>query len=318
MDTKHQVLKALEAQKGQPVSGARLAARLGLSRTAVWKAISALRDEGYTIESQPRRGYMLPEDCDILSEEAIRLHLRHDIPLHLYDVLESTNSTAASLAMAGAPHGTTVIAGEQTAGRGRRGRSFYSPRDTGLYLSIVLEPTCDLTQSVLITAAVAVAVAEAVDTVSGRESRIKWVNDIYLDGRKVSGTLTEALTDFESGRVSHLVTGIGINCTTADFPDSAGPAAGSIGGTLSRSRLAALVIDNVLDQTAHLAQRAFLDEYRRRSLVTGQPINVYRIIGGEPEPAVAVGIDDNAGLIVRYADGRQETLSSGEITIRLR
>ncbi|MGI6721223.1 MAG: biotin--[acetyl-CoA-carboxylase] ligase [Anaerovoracaceae bacterium] len=318
MDTKHAVLMALEENKGRPVSGSKLAQQLDISRTAVWKAITSLKDEGYDIQSGRNKGYQLSSHSDMLSEEAVRAELRHQVPLYIYDSLESTNKTAASLAMDGAPAGTTVIAAEQTNGRGRRGRSFYSPKDTGLYLSMILEPEGDMTQAVLITSAVAVAVSRAIDDVSGKKSRIKWVNDVYLDGKKVSGTLTEALTDFETGSIGHIVTGIGVNCSTEHFPDSAGSNAGSIGGGFSRSSLAARIIDNVMDTIGHLEERSFIEEYRRRSMVIGKDIDVYHTIGGEPFPARAIDIDKDGGLVIQRPDGSRETLSTGEITIRLK
>ncbi|MEA4921801.1 MAG: biotin--[acetyl-CoA-carboxylase] ligase [Eubacteriaceae bacterium] len=318
MDTKHTVLQTLEKNKGTAVSGSRLAEDTGVSRTAIWKAIASLREDGYSIVSKTNKGYMLSTDSDILSAEAIGPLLRHDVPVHIFDSLESTNKTAAAMAMDGASHGTVVIAGEQTGGRGRRGRSFYSPKDTGLYMSIILQPDHDISKAVLVTAATAVAVSQAIDLVSGKKSSIKWVNDIYLGNKKISGTLTEALTDFETGQISHIVSGIGINCSTEDFPDSAGENAGSLGGGFSRNTLAAAVIDNLLDAADHLADRSFIEDYRARSMILGKEINVYHTIGGEPESAVAKDIDEDGGLIVELADGSLDTLSTGEITIRLK
>lgn len=317
-DTRHAVLSALEQNKGMPVSGNALAKQLSLSRTAVWKAVTGLKNEGYEIRSVPGHGYILSNRSDILSEEAIRAVLQHDVPLFLYDTLSSTNQTAASIAMENAPAGTTVIAREQTAGKGRRGRSFYSPKDTGLYLSIILRPEEALRKSILITAAVAVAVSSAIDEIAGVHTQIKWVNDIYLHGKKISGTLTEAITDIESGEIRHIITGIGINCNTTNFPDSAGAAAGSIGFPLSRNALAARIIDRVLEESAQLQNRAFLSEYRRRSMVLGKGIDVYPLLDAPPFPATAEDIDENGGLIIRCPDGHRETLSSGEITIRVK
>ena len=317
MDTKKEVLTALEQNIGKPVSGTKLAEKIGVSRTAVWKAIASLREEGYQITSRTNSGYMLDVKSDILSEAAITGKLKHPVPVHVFDTLETTNKTAAEMAMDGAVHGTTVIARCQTKGRGRRGRSFYSPQDTGLYLSIVLEPSNDLSKSVLITSAVAVAVATAIEEVSGKETQIKWVNDIYWDGKKVVGTLTEAITDFETGQINHIVTGIGVNCSTEYFPESAGQA-GSLGGGFSRNDLAAAIIDHVLDQVENIEQRRFIKEYRRRSMVIGQKIDVYPTIGGEPYPAMAIDIDEDGGLIIETPGGTTKTLSTGEITIRVK
>ena len=317
MSTRQDILSPLEAHRGTPLSGAALAKELGISRTAVWKAINRLRSEGFMIEAGTNKGYMLLEGRDVLTAEAVTAHLHHKVPVYVYDVVDSTNKVAASMAMDRAPHGTTVIADQQTAGRGRRGRSFYSPSTTGLYMSIIVKPTFDISKAVLITAAAAVAISSAINQVSGLHTQIKWVNDIYLDGKKVSGTLTEAVSDFETGEIHRIVTGIGINCSTENFPEGTGRNPGSLGGGIRRSQLAAAVIDHFLDIIDDIESRRFIEEYRSRSMVIGRDILIYRTLDAPGEPARALDIDRDGGLIVERPDGSRETLSTGEITIRM-
>ena len=201
MTVKSSLLEMLEKNKGEVLSGERIAGTLGCTRAAVWKAVKSLREEGYHIEAGPNKGYMLAKDTNRLSQEGIRLFLDDpDVRIDIYDELESTNQTAKKEAMMGeAGHGAFVIARSQTAGRGRRGREFYSPADAGLYMSVILKPQGTIHDSLLITTAAAVAVYRAVEQICGIRLDIKWVNDLFYQGRKVCGILTEAVTDFESG-----------------------------------------------------------------------------------------------------------------------
>ena len=203
MTVKSRLLEMLEKYKGEVISGERIAGELGCTRAAVWKAVKSLREDGYTIEAGPNKGYMLAKDTNRLSQEGIRLFLDDpEVKVDIYDELESTNQTAKKEAMIGeAGHGAFVIARSQTAGRGRRGREFYSPADAGLYISVILKPQGTLQDSLLITTAAAVAVYRAVAQICGIQLDIKWVNDLFYKGKKVCGILTEAVTDFESGNM---------------------------------------------------------------------------------------------------------------------
>lgn len=233
MSTKGNVLKALEQNKGVTVSGEELAGHLNVSRAAVWKAIGELRKEGYPIDAITNRGYCLSSFSDLLSAEGISPHIApsfHGCPIHIFKTLESTNLTAKKMALEGAPAGSVIIAEEQTRGRGRMGRSFYSPPGRGIYMSFILKPRFDASKAVLITTAASVAVCRAIEKVTGVSCFIKWVNDIYADGKKVCGILTEAVTDFETGQIEHIVLGIGINYGTAsgEFPEELAGIAGSL------------------------------------------------------------------------------------------
>ena len=194
--TRQALLQALSAAEGAYISGQQLAQQLGVSRAAVHKAAAALTAQGYALEAASRRGYRLLGG-DPFCTEAVG---PYPAPVQLYDTLESTNRTAKLLALEGAAHGTLVLAGGQTAGRGRLGRSFASPAGKGVYCSVVLRPPLPAANAQTATIGAAVAVCRAVQTLCGLELAIKWVNDLYYRGKKVCGILTEAGTDRQSGQ----------------------------------------------------------------------------------------------------------------------
>ena len=217
VSTRQALLQALSAAGGSYVSGQQLAETLGVSRAAVHKAAAALTAQGYALEAAPRRGYRLAGG-DPFCAEAIG---DYPAPIYLYDTLESSNRTAKLLALDGAPHGTLVLTAHQSAGRGRLGRRFESPAGKGVYCSVLLRPEMPAANAQTATISAAVAVCRAVKKLCGLELAIKWVNDLYYQGRKVCGILTEAGTDLESGQLEWLVVGIGLNLTStaADWPE---------------------------------------------------------------------------------------------------
>lgn len=230
--TKERVLRALEAREGAHVSGAQLARELGVTRNSVWKAVNALRREGYHIDATTNRGYALSHEDDLLSASGIRRFLPADAPLFptVRKCLDSTNAEALRRAVDGAPEGTVIVAEEQTAGRGRRGRSFFSPAGTGIYLSILVRPALPAERAHLLTCSAAVAVAEAIEACAGVDASIKWVNDVYCRGKKVAGILTEGSFDLEGGVLQHAVVGIGVNVRPphAGFPAEIAERAGAV------------------------------------------------------------------------------------------
>lgn len=323
ISTRSKVLALLEANKGIAISGAAIAKSLSISRSAVWKSIEELRKEGYDILAVTNKGYTLSEESDILSAEGLMTFLKNPLitadRLHVYKSIDSTNNAAKKMAVAGAGHGTVVLAEEQTAGRGRLGRSFFSPRGTGLYMSIILRPKSTAEDAVLTTTAAAVAVCRAVSKVLGIEASIKWVNDIYVDGFKVCGILTEALSDFQTGAVEALILGIGLNIATNrdSFPEEISKTAGSLlknPDRVERNRLAAAILNEFMDLNDTFDRGAMLDEYKARSFILGEPITVYR--GSEVFDATALDIDDKGRLIVMRENGAKEILLSGEVTTR--
>ena len=304
MTTKERILALLEENRGTPLSGEVLAEELGVSRTAVWKAIKDLQKAGHAIAAAQNRGYTLDTDSEVLSEQGVRLFLRNkSLNLVVAQELESTNLTAKQMAAAGAPHGTLVVADSQTAGRGRRGRSFASPPGTGLYLSMVLRSALPMQSAVLVTSAAAVAVCRAVERAAGKRLDIKWVNDLFYRGKKCCGILTEAAADVETGGVDYLVVGIGLNLLP---PEGGWPE--------ELSEIAASIADELLALCTALPDTSFMAEYRARNLVPGRDVDV--IQNGERRPAHALAITDDGHLLVRLPGGGQEELSFGEVSIR--
>lgn len=321
MSVQDEVLRELETHRGACISGEALAGRLSVSRNAVWKAVRALRESGYPIDAQPGAGYALSPGCHILSTHSVARHLRAPgVRLQVEGEVDSTNACVRRAADAGEPEGLVLLASAQTAGRGRRGRRFYSPAGSGLYMSALLRPQLPAQDAALMTTLAAVAVAEAVEAACGRPAGIKWVNDVYVDGKKVCGILTEAALDCESGALAYAIVGIGINLT---LPQTLPPELQGIMGAVfagaqpegdAASRLAADVWTRFFRAYRRLPETGFLEAYRARSILIGQDVDVLRPSG--PVPARAIGIDAHAGLIVRYPDGTQETLSSGEVSVR--
>lgn len=320
MSVKQSVRTLLELNRDRYLSGEGIAAELSVSRAAVWKAVKSLQTDGYLISAVPNRGYRLLPESDVLSDAGIRLFLApqyREIPLDIRELTGSTNQDAKVLAVGGAVAGTVVLAEAQTGGRGRLGRSFYSPAGPGLYLSVVLRPGLEFSDAVLITTAAAVAVSRAIESVTGLSPQIKWVNDLYLDGKKICGILTEAVSGFESGTIESVVVGIGINFREnpglpAELRDVVGALyAGS--PAVTRNMLAGAVISNLLMLAESLPDRSFLQEYRTRSMVLGKSIRFLE--NGVWQDAVAVDLDEGGGLVVETASGRR-TLSSGEISVR--
>lgn len=282
---------------------------------------------------------------DKLSLDKIKLYMNTECSVHFFDSTTSTNAVAAELAAGvqasknevaaelatgvqasetkdtaettSAPHGTLVIARHQTAGRGRLGRSFASPDDSGIYMSIILEPAD--TNPVLITTAAAVAVCRSIEKVCSEKPQIKWVNDIYLNGKKVCGILAESVTDYITGAITHIILGIGINCNQTAIPPELTDIAGAIEGDYSINQLSAEVYNQVMLLADDLHPEKFIGDYRQRSMVLGETVTVYK--GGyspdKPgQPARVLDIDENGGLKIIYSSGERETLTTGEISIR--
>ena len=324
MTTKEKLLALLEDSKGTFFSGEEIARTLQVSRAAVWKAVSALREDGYTIDAATNKGYRLSPDSDILSPQGIRRFLKpeyRDLDLTVLPTAPSTNALVREKANQGCPEGCIIIACEQTAGRGRYGRQFFSPVDSGVYLSLLLRPTAySPQQATCLTAAAAAAMCQAIEEVTGQQPRIKWVNDIFLHGKKVCGILTEAAVGLETGTLNYMVLGAGVNLypPAEGFPEEIQPIAGSV---LERScpeaknRLVGEFLNRFWDFYTHPECRTYLEDYRSRSLAIGQNVTV--LSAGRAVSAYAYGIDDDFRLLVRYDSGKTEALSYGEIRIQL-
>lgn len=317
--TKQALLAALSAAQGECISGQQLARQLGVSRAAIHKAAAALAAQGYALEAAPRRGYRLAGG-DPFCAEAVG---EYDAPIFLYDTLESSNRTAKTLALEGAPHGTMVLAGQQTAGRGRLGRRFESPVGKGVYLSLVLRPSLPMTEAQAVTVSAAVAVCRAVKKLCGLELGIKWVNDLYYNGKKVCGILTEAALDLESGMLDYAVLGLGFNVAAPadgwpeDLRDVAGALYDGSPAPGARAALAAAFLNAFWPLYRAGPRSGYLDEYRRRQALTGQRVLVTPR-RGTPRAAQVQGIDDECKLVVRFdGESRPAALNSGEVSVRL-
>lgn len=320
MKLKNQVIRILYENKGEYVSGAVIAKSFNVSRNAIWKAVNMLKKSGYEIEAIRNRGYRLSENSSIFSEQIIRdflpNELRKRIKIEIKEKTASTNADLKDVAEKGAEEGYVLFAHEQTAGKGRLGRNFYSPPATGLYMSILLRPRFPAEQALYITTCAAVAVSEAIDNVASVSSKIKWVNDVYLDGKKVCGILTEASVNFESGGLNYAVCGIGVNISTNDFSDSLSEIAGCISKSEKdlRAELAAEIIKRFFEYYDELEKLTFLDEYRKRSFLIDK--QVHFIVNNKEYSGVVVDIDEKARLVVRLDDGSLLPLSSGEVQLK--
>ena len=317
MDKK--VLTILEQNRGEPVSGSQIAKELGVSRNSVWKAVLKLKEAGYPIESAPRRGYRLREESDILSKEGILPHLKHtECAQHLtvLSTVDSTNRYLKNAANSGAPHFSVVIADEQTAGRGRKDRSFYSPSGSGIYMSVLVRPQGDNADTVFLTAAASVAGRRALTRFTDEEIGIKWVNDLYLHQKKICGILCEGGFEMETGRIDHVVIGIGINIHPTTLPNDLIPIVGHLSDReINRNEVAAAVLDELYEIIRSLDKNAVLEEYKAHSILLGKEVRV--MANGREETALAIDIDPDAHLIVRTAYGEEKALFSGEVSIKL-
>lgn len=324
MSVKDAVLQALEQARGEQISGEALARSLGVSRAAVWKAVAALRDAGAQIDAAPGGGYLLRTEDDSLTAAGISALLdTADFGRELLVVpkLSSTN-TVLKQEYTAKPHGFTLIALEQSGGRGRLGRSFASPPGSGLYLSVLMHPQFPLSQLQFVTVAAAVAVCEAIEQTAGFTPGIKWVNDVLMHGKKLCGILTEAVIEGETGLVDAVITGFGINLSPSPaWPEEVRAVAGALSEFAKPPRRAVLAAAllaafergiRLLDagDTAGLVAA-----YRGRLCCLGQPVTVHG--PAAQYSATCVGLNEDAHLLVRDLAGQTHTLSSGEISIRL-
>ena len=257
-------------------------------------------------------------------KEQILSHISTECPwrdtLYWYDTIDSTNTQAKALAKDGAPAGTVLVAGNQTSGRGRMGRSFSSPEGMGVYFSVILRPDCKAEDLMHLTCAAAVAACKAVKSASGIFPGIKWINDLACGKEKLGGILTEMSVN-TNGLVDWAVVGIGINCCQrkADFPKELQSMATSLllqtGKPCPPTLLAARLTEALFEMNKMLLNKPqIMDLYRQHCITLGQQILVVR--GEETAYGVALDLDENGGLLVRFADGTEKIVNSGEVSIR--
>lgn len=319
MSVKQKTLEVLENHRGQYISGGELANTLAVSRNAVWKAIKSLEQEGYAIDAIKNRGYRLAENNDILSKQSIQKYVTKYTEVFQLDIRKSVTSTNVLLkeqAYHGMKEGTVLIAEEQTSGKGKTVKGFYSPKGTGIYMSLLLRPDIPLNDTFLLTAASAVAVAEAIETVSSRKAQIQWVNDVYCDGKKVSGILTEASYQVETCKLDYVIIGIGIH---VKLPEQGLPKELAQGTdcvfqrteTDVRSQLVAEVLMRVWQFYENLKEKPFLEAYQKRSCLIGKQVKVHTDKGLLEGKVRA--INEQCHLELELQDGSVTELSAGMI-----
>ena len=321
MKTKDIVLRELERNRANYISGQELAERLNISRTAIWKAINSLKESGFQIESQTKLGYKLVESDDKLSDEGIRKGLRDelkDIDIVIFAEIDSRNTEAKRrLYSSDVKDFTVIVADMQKGGRGRTGKSFTSPKGSGVYFSIILHPkdSYDFSYFDLTTVKAAVAVAEGIRESTGKQAEIKWVNDLFLKGKKICGILSELDADFESRSVKSVIVGIGINVNKPkddSFKDLK-DIAGYIGTDVIRNEILSSILNAFYENNYVKSDNEIIDYYKKHSLVIGRDLSF--VLNGKKYSAKGVDINDKGNLIVDTGSERL-TLSSGEVSIK--
>lgn len=344
MNTKDFIIEKLSQADESPISGEELALQCGVSRAAIWKAINSLRQEGYEISGTTNGGYQLSSSGDILTHKTLSRFFTSTFPqfaqshIECFKEIDSTVSYAERcISSAGALrdangelteagksfHNSIIVAETQTAGRGRSGRSFVSPLKTGIYLTVIYAPKGGITNPAKITAFSAVAVCRALKTLYGIEPSIKWINDIFYNGKKVCGILTTGSTNFETGIIESAIIGIGINIeeNPAAFGKELSKTAGGIfsgeGKKIPRAQLAAKVAGNVLTVLSE-PESAVIEEYKNLSFIIGREVEVHSLIDSSAGiyTAKVVDIDKNLALVVELDDGTRRSLISGEVSLK--
>lgn len=307
------------------ISGQQLCEQFQVSRTAVWKVVNQLKEEGYQVEAVRNKGYRIIESPDVLTREELSVQIGDATrwagqEIVCFTETDSTNVRARKLGENGAAHGTLVVAEQQTAGRGRRGRGWESPAGSSIYMSLLLRPEFLPNKAPMLTIVMAYSVATALREQTGLDFRIKWPNDIVLNGKKVVGILTEMSTEIEY--INHVVIGVGINVNTEAFPEEICATATSIrresGKTWRRAELIAAILRQFEVQYERFVKEedlAYLREAYDAILVNCN--REVRILGEKDGyRAVALGIDDQGELLVRKEDGTVTSVYAGEVSVR--
>jgi BirA family biotin operon repressor/biotin-[acetyl-CoA-carboxylase] ligase len=323
MGARSEIIKILTARKGEFVSGRQLSEHLGLSRTAIWKHIGELRDEGYTIESVKKSGYRLTGKPNVLSEAEIQSSLEtksfgHTV--HYEETVTSTQEIAHQLAAKGADEGTLVVADEQTGGRGRLGRPWHSPKGTGISASLILRPNIPPQAAPQLTLLTAVGVVKGIQEACGLDCEIKWPNDILVGGRKLVGILTELVADPD--RIHSVIVGMGMNVNTkrTDFPAELREKATSICVETGKEIDRAELLQRILEQTEILYQDYLQEGFRfvkllweSRAASLGNVIRARTLQG--TLVGRAMGLSDDGFLILEDASGKRHEISSADIEL---
>ena len=318
---KAEILAALREAEGY-VSGQELCETFGVSRTAIWKSINQLKKDGYDIEAVQNKGYRIISSPDIMSENelvSIRKTKWVGNSIHYYDVTDSTNMCANRLAQEGAPHGTLIVADQQESGRGRRGRGWNSPANTGIFMTLLLRPEIETNNASMLTLVAAMAVAKGMEQCMDAKPQIKWPNDIVINGKKVCGILTEMSAQIDY--VNHIVIGIGINVHNTEFSEEIAQTATSLyletGVHVKRAHLIEAIWEAFEDYyerfMEHKDLSAIVEEYNSYLVNLDRAVRV--LDPKEPFEGIARGITERGELLVE-TDGVLKKVSSGEVSVR--
>lgn len=319
---KEKLLTMLSEAEGY-VSGQRLCEELNVSRTAVWKNINRLKEEGYVIEAVQNRGYCLKERPDVINAQEIksRLHTKFwGQETMFFEEVDSTNNVAKKMAEEGAPHGRLVIAENQNAGKGRRGRTWSSPEGTGIWMTFILRPQISPQAASMLTLVAAMAVRKAIYLETGLETVIKWPNDIVAGGKKICGILTEMSAELEW--INYVVVGVGINANIRKFPDEISDKATSLiletGRTVDRSRMVSAygnAFEEYYNRFLETGNLALLKDEYNSSLANFH--NQVRVLDTAGEfVGISKGINDAGELVVTDDEGTERIVRSGEVSVR--
>ncbi len=317
-----QILYLLEKNKGQTVTGGELAKELSVSRTAVWKAIGKLREKGNQIQSLPNSGYRLDKTSDGLSRQYIQDLLKTRYlgkDLVVLETVSSTNQYLKEQPTGSIPEGYAVIANQQTQGRGRFGRTFYSPAGSGIYLSLLLRPPIPINEVSFLTICAAVAVSDAIQEVCGIQVGIKWVNDLLYHGKKLCGILTEASISAEIQAIDYAIVGIGVNL--GEVAPEVEDIATSLYAISGRQGLRNQLIAEILNQfekvylgfTQEGKKAQILSAYVEKLCNVGKPVEI--LAPDRSYQAVIQGVDQTGALLVQTQTGETITVSTGEIKL---
>jgi BirA family biotin operon repressor/biotin-[acetyl-CoA-carboxylase] ligase len=323
MSTKHKLLNHLRNHHYQWVSGEQISTQLGISRTAIWKQINRLKSDGHEIDSAPKKGYRLITEADLLVLETIQARLCTRVmgqpAIHMLQQTDSTNLQAKILAGRGAAEGTVVVADTQSHGRGRRGRTWFSPPGRSIYTSLILRPPIAPFQAPQITLMTAVAVAKSLNRKIGLDAKIKWPNDILIRGKKIAGILTEI--SMEMDVVDFVVVGLGINVNSRreEMPSEIQDIVTSIhiesGSNLSRSTLLCNLLEDFEVCYEQLKKEGFgpiMDQWRMMTDIIGQ--KVYVDVLDTRHTGTVQAVDDDGVLILRDDQGNIHRIFSGDVT----
>jgi BirA family biotin operon repressor/biotin-[acetyl-CoA-carboxylase] ligase len=321
--TRDKLLSCLKERRGSWVSGEWLSRRLAVSRAAINKHVQQLKKMGYPVGTSTKKGYALGESTDLLLAEEIREGLNTRV-FGARDVIclaetDSTNLRAKDLAVGGAPEGTVVVAGSQTEGRGRKGRSWFSPGG-GIYLSLILRPIMPPTEAPVITLMTGVAAAESLFSVTRLDARIKWPNDLLVHGKKIAGILTEISTEMD--RIEHVVVGFGLNVNmpreslAEDLRERATSVLMETGTHCARVRLIRAFLEQFESYYRTLMDDGF-EPIRRRwrelSDIIGRRISVEMI--GKAQTGRAMDVDTDGVLVLEDEQGELHRIASGDVTL---